>query len=64
MKKISTLFLVLYTFSAHAQNYFPDADWQIKKPEELKMNKVWLDSAVSFAMKMKTKLNVTCVLPI
>lgn len=57
MKKISILLLVLYAFSSHAQQtYFPDADWQTKKPEDLKMNKALLDSAVSFALKSENKV--------
>lgn len=57
MKKLSILFFLFYTISSHAQQlYFPDADWQTKKPEELKMNKALLDSAVSFAMKSENKV--------
>ncbi|NCU04848.1 MAG: serine hydrolase [Chitinophagaceae bacterium] len=57
IKKLLLFVLSVYAFTLHAQqNYFPDADWQIKKPEELKMNKAWLDSAVSFAMKNENKV--------
>jgi CubicO group peptidase (beta-lactamase class C family) len=56
-KKIFVLFLSLYVLAADAQQlYFPDADWQIKKPEELKMNKVLLDSAISLALKSENKV--------
>jgi CubicO group peptidase (beta-lactamase class C family) len=56
-KKILFLLIGLYTFTIQAQQtYFPDADWQTKKPEELKMNKALLDSAVSFAMKNENKV--------
>jgi CubicO group peptidase (beta-lactamase class C family) len=56
-KKIVFLLIGLYTFTIQAQQtYFPDADWQTKKPEELKMNKALLDSAVSFAMKNENKV--------
>jgi len=56
MKKLSILLFILCAVSSHAQTYFPDADWQTKKPEELKMNKALLDSAVSFAMKNENKV--------
>ncbi len=56
MKKLGILLFVLYTVSSHAQTYFPDADWQTKKPEELKMNKGLLDSAVSLALKSENKV--------
>ncbi len=36
--------------------YFPGAEWEIRKPEELKMNKMWLDSAVSYAIKNESKV--------
>ena len=58
MRKIFfILFLSLYVLAVDAQQlYFPDADWQIKKPEELKMNKVLLDSAISLALKSENKV--------
>ena len=58
-KKITCffLFLSLFTISVQAQQpYFPDAVWQVKKPEELKMNKALLDSAVSTALKSENKV--------
>jgi CubicO group peptidase (beta-lactamase class C family) len=56
-RKLLFLFISLYTITAVAQQtYFPDADWQIKKPEELKMNKVLLDSAVSVALQSENKM--------
>lgn len=51
------LFLSLFTISVQAQQpYFPDASWQVKKPEELKMNKALLDSAVVTALKSENKV--------
>ena len=44
-------FQVIYS----QQSYFPDSNWQIKKPAELKMNAALLDSAVSFAIHNETK---------
>ncbi len=45
-------------FVADAQsNYFPEAIWQVKSPEEMKMNKVWLDSAVKFAQANENKFD-------
>ena len=56
-KKIFVLFVSLYAITVHAQQlYFPDADWQVKKPEELKMNKKWLDSAVTVALNNENKV--------
>ncbi len=37
------------------QIYFPDSNWQTRKPTELKMNAVLLDSAVRFAIQNETK---------
>jgi len=37
------------------QPYFPDSTWQTKKPSELKLNTVLIDSAVSFAIHNETK---------
>jgi CubicO group peptidase (beta-lactamase class C family) len=59
MKKIiaaaicSLIFINTYSQST----YFPGADWQIKKPEELKMNKPLLDSAVALALKSENKVD-------
>jgi CubicO group peptidase (beta-lactamase class C family) len=56
-RKLLLLFISLYTLTVAAQQtYFPDADWQIKKSEELKMNKVLLDSAVSVALQSENKM--------
>ena len=46
------VFVFFYIAVATAQNnYFPDAVWQTKKPEELGMNKSLLDSAIIMATK-------------
>jgi CubicO group peptidase (beta-lactamase class C family) len=37
--------------------YYPDSVWQTKKPAELKMNALLLDSAVSFAVHNDSKTN-------
>ncbi len=56
-KKIFILFVSLFAITAYAQQpYFPGADWQMKKPEELKMNKKWLDSAVTLALNNENKV--------
>jgi CubicO group peptidase (beta-lactamase class C family) len=56
-RKIFIFFISLYAITANAQQfYFPDADWQIKKPEELKMSKQWLDSAIRFALHNENKV--------
>jgi CubicO group peptidase (beta-lactamase class C family) len=56
--KIVLLFLSVSFLVADAQTtYFPDTIWQTKTPEELKVNKVLLDSAVSFAMANENKFD-------
>lgn len=53
---VSLLSLFFLFIAAHAQQvYFPDAEWQTKKPEDLKMNKKLLDSAVALALKSENK---------
>jgi CubicO group peptidase (beta-lactamase class C family) len=37
------------------QLYFPDSNWQTKKPAELKMNAALIDSAISFAIHNDSK---------
>jgi CubicO group peptidase (beta-lactamase class C family) len=57
MKKyllICVFCFVLMNASAQ-QVYYPAAEWRVKKPEELKMNKNLLDSAVSLAMNSENK---------
>ncbi|MDQ6757380.1 MAG: beta-lactamase family protein [Bacteroidota bacterium] len=52
------IFLLGFLFSVHAQQlYYPDADWQIKKPEEIKMNSRLLDSAIHFAINNENKVD-------
>ena len=55
------IFLAFFSFSifvADAQTiYFPDTTWEIKTPAEMKMNKVWLDSAVKFAQANENKFD-------
>ncbi len=59
MRKIIVICLSSLTvLHIHAQTvYFPDADWQTKKPEELKMNKPLLDSAVALALRSENKVD-------
>ncbi len=58
MKKIFTVLFCLVIVTVHSQTtYFPDAEWQTKKPEEVKMQKFWLDSAVSLALKSENKVD-------
>lgn len=60
MKKILIFLLYgLLLVNAQAQQvYYPDADWQTKKPEALKMNKRLLDSAISSALKSENKVDM------
>ncbi|MEO5946265.1 MAG: hypothetical protein ABIP79_05575, partial [Chitinophagaceae bacterium] len=54
---LCVIFLCLFISIAQAQQvYYPGADWQTKKPEELKMNKKILDSAVNLAIKNENKV--------
>jgi CubicO group peptidase (beta-lactamase class C family) len=49
---ILLLYFIFITAFVQAQNpYFPDAIWLSKKPEELKMNSVLLDSAIAVAVQ-------------
>ena len=58
MRKIFfILFVSMYVLAVHAQQpYFPDTEWQVKKPEELKMNKKLLDSAITLALNSENKV--------
>lgn len=54
---LSTFVLFLLVFAVSAQqSYYPDAAWQTKKPEELKMNAALLDSAVALAVRSENKV--------
>lgn len=55
--KIFTALLCLFFIYANAQQvYYPDTAWQVKKPEELKMSKQLLDSAIALALKSENKV--------
>ena len=56
LKTLLTFFVSICITSLHAQ-YYPDAEWQVKKPEELKMSNKWIDSAISFAMHNENKVD-------
>jgi CubicO group peptidase (beta-lactamase class C family) len=54
-KFLISLFLITF-FSSTAQTpYFPDSTWQVKTPQEFKLNKTLLDSAVKFAIANENK---------
>ena len=54
---IIAVFIVGLSSVLNAQtNYFPDKTWQVKTPAEMKMDKVLLDSAVSFAKNNENKV--------
>ncbi len=56
-KTILTFVLLLFVFSVNAQQlYFPDAEWQLKKPQDVKMNAALLDSAVALALRSENKV--------
>ena len=58
IKLIATLFSLtfLFTVVSAQSTYYPDSTWQTKNPEELKINKQLLDSAVSFALSHENKV--------
>lgn len=58
MRKLGIIILIFVwpRFSNAQFSYFPDAEWQIKSPAELKMNAVLLDSAMRFAIKNENKI--------
>lgn len=56
-KKLLTCLVIAFCFNAGAQQlYYPGADWQVKKPEELKINKALLDSAINLALQSENKV--------
>jgi CubicO group peptidase (beta-lactamase class C family) len=58
LKILLILFVSFNLYPLHAQElYYPDADWKIKKPGELKMNSSLLDSAVHFALNNENKID-------
>ena len=48
-------FAISSKLSYTQQPYFPDSNWQTKKPSEVKMNAALIDSIVSFAIRNETK---------
>ena len=52
------LLSIILTVSNSQAVYYPDSNWQIRKPSELKIDAAALDSAVSFAIKNETKTEV------
>jgi hypothetical protein len=51
------LFSVCFSMAGAQTNYFPDTSWQVKTPEEMKINKTLLDSAVNFALNHENKID-------
>ncbi|TWI83085.1 CubicO group peptidase (beta-lactamase class C family) [Lacibacter cauensis] len=51
-----SLFFLAVAVTYAQQSYFPDAEWQTKKPQELKMNAATLDSAVALALRSENKV--------
>jgi CubicO group peptidase (beta-lactamase class C family) len=49
-------FCLFITFIQGQNPYFPDKNWESKKPNEVKMNPILLDSAVNFALKNEVKM--------
>ncbi len=56
-KKLLTCLFSFFFINIYAQQlYFPDVEWQVKKPEDLNMNKKLLNSAVALALKSENKV--------
>src|SRR6478672_447254 len=51
------LFLLIAFLSYGQKLYYPDTTWLVKKPEELKLNSFFIDSAVQFAMHNEVKMD-------
>lgn len=58
MKPVFTGVLIFLSWTVYSQSvYFPDSQWLSKKPEEMKMSKPWLDSAIAFAQHNENKVD-------
>ena len=58
MKKLLFLAACLLVLSIQAQQYYyPDTNWQAKKPAEMKMDPSVIDSAVRFAIANEVKID-------
>ncbi len=57
-KTVPAILFSLVVITAGAQlPYYPDTAWQVKNPQELKMNATLLDSAVRLAMASENKMD-------
>jgi hypothetical protein len=56
LKTLFTFFLSVCITYLQAQ-YYPDVDWQMKKPDEVKMSNRWIDSAINFAVHNENKVD-------
>jgi len=62
--KIFLVAFLLFQLYASAQKlYYPDSVWLHKKPEELRMNALSVDSAVSLRFATTRKQITICALP-
>jgi CubicO group peptidase (beta-lactamase class C family) len=58
MQRFCFVFFLLSSLTLLSQKlYYPDSDWQMKKPKEVRMNAVLLDSAVRFAIANEVKID-------
>ena len=58
MKKLLSITACFLVLSIQAQQlYYPDSNWQSKKPAELQMNQSIIDSAVRFALSNEVKID-------
>lgn len=56
IKILSALFFLCISLANAQTTYFPGKTWEVKSPEEMKMNALLLDSAVRFALNNETKM--------
>ena len=58
MKKLLSITACFLVLSIQAQQlYYPDSNWQTKKPAELQMDQSIIDSAVRFALSNEVKID-------
>src|SRR5262245_46413525 len=55
MRKLLFGFILFVYVKSDSQLYYPDSNWQTKKPSELKLNAALIDSAINFAIHNETK---------
>ena len=57
MKSLLAIILSLFITPLFSQDYYPDSTWQTRKPSEVKMKAVVIDSAIYFAIRNENKVD-------